>query len=226
MPHLFCVVPFLCGSGTASALGDEEANAGRHRMDDSAARGDNQGNPTKPLVKSGDSEVAPPETSGHWLSKYLPRGSARWSRKIVEKYWGIRQFLLLLTLLGTCGVLSDGVLTPSVSILSAIGGLSSGNVNLTQGQVVAVTCAILVALFLFQRFGTEKVAFTFSPIVLIWFCFISSIGVYNIAKYKPGIFECLNPYYSFDFLVRNKTTGWIALGQVILCITGMTPNQV
>jgi K+ transporter len=87
--------------------------------------------------------------------------------------------------------------------------------------VTWVSAAILVALFLLQRFGTNRIAFLFSPIMLMWFLVTPIVGVYNIAKYYPSIFKAISPHYLIQFFKDNKKDGWIALGGVVLCITGM-----
>ena len=87
--------------------------------------------------------------------------------------------------------------------------------------VTWVSAAILVVLFLVQRFGTNRISFLFSPVMLSWFVLTPIIGVYNIAKYYPSIFKAISPYYIFHFFKNRGSHGWIALGGVVLCITGM-----
>lgn len=87
-------------------------------------------------------------------------------------------------------------------------------------HVVFLSVAILVVLFLFQRFGTNKVSFSFSPIMLLWFSFTATIGLYNIIKFYPSILKALSPHYIFYFFQRNHRKGWELLGAIALCITG------
>lgn len=86
--------------------------------------------------------------------------------------------------------------------------------------VVWVSVAILFLLFCFQRFGTDKVGYTFAPCICVWFTCIALIGVYNIAKWDPTVFKAFNPYYIYLFFKNNKMNGWISLGGIVLAITG------
>ncbi|TVU05211.1 hypothetical protein EJB05_48365 [Eragrostis curvula] len=125
-----------------------------------------------------------------------------------------------IVLVGTCMVIGDGALTPSISVLSAVQGIQSRSSKITQNHVVILCVIILIFLFLFQRYGTSKVSFTFSPIMLMWFALISFIGVYNIIKYYPPVLKAVSPHYIYIFFARNKRAGWEQLGTVVLCITG------
>ncbi|KAI4313449.1 hypothetical protein L6164_026431 [Bauhinia variegata] len=86
--------------------------------------------------------------------------------------------------------------------------------------VVGISVAILIILFCAQRFGTDKVGFSFAPIVLVWFSFIGGIGLYNLLNFDIGVLRVLNPKYIVDYLKRNGKKGWISLGGIFLCITG------
>ncbi|CAD6246041.1 unnamed protein product [Miscanthus lutarioriparius] len=125
-----------------------------------------------------------------------------------------------LVLVGTCMVMGDGALTPSISVLSAVQGIQSRSSSIKQGHVVLLCVIILVILFLFQQYGTSKVGFTFSPIMLVWFALIASIGLYNIIKYYPPVLKAISPHYIYLFFARNKRAGWEQFGTVVLCITG------
>ncbi|KAF8690134.1 hypothetical protein HU200_041374 [Digitaria exilis] len=125
-----------------------------------------------------------------------------------------------LVLIGTCMVMGDGALTPSISVLSAVQGIQSRSSRITQGHVVLLCVIILVFLFLYQRYGTSKVSFTFSPIMLVWFALIASIGLYNMIKYYPPVLKAISPYYIYIFFAKNKRVGWEQLGTIVLCITG------
>ncbi|GAB2279444.1 Potassium transporter 5 [Dionaea muscipula] len=126
-----------------------------------------------------------------------------------------QKFLFLITILGTSMVIGDGVLTPSMSVLSAVGGITS-RVDVD----VQISVVILIFLFMFQRFGTDKVGFTFAPIISIWFLFITGIGLYNLFKYDIGVLRAFYPKYIYDYFRRNGKEGWISLGGIVLCITG------
>ncbi|KAF7804831.1 potassium transporter 5-like [Senna tora] len=129
-------------------------------------------------------------------------------------------FLLFATMLGTSMVIGDGILTPCISVLSAVGGIKQAAKSITDDEVVWISIAILVCLFLVQRFGTDKVGYSFAPIICLWFTFIASIGVYNFVKYDPSVLKALNPKYIVDYFKRNSKAAWISLGGVVLSITG------
>ncbi|CAI0463734.1 unnamed protein product, partial [Linum tenue] len=129
----------------------------------------------------------------------------------------LQMMLFLVTILGTSMVIGDGVLTPAISVMSAVDGISS---SLGQEAVIGISVAILVAIFSVQRFGTDKVGLSFAPIILIWFAFIGGIGVYNLFKYDVGVLRAFNPKYIVDYFSGNGKEAWISLGGIVLCITG------
>ncbi|KAM1207614.1 hypothetical protein COP2_008425 [Malus domestica] len=129
-------------------------------------------------------------------------------------------FLLFATMLGTSMVIGDGVLTPCISVLSAVGGIKEATSAMTQGRVVLISVVILIALFMVQRFGTDKVGYSFAPIICIWFTMIGGIGIYNFIKFDPTVVKALNPQYIVDYFRRNKKDAWISLGGIVLAITG------
>lgn len=154
----------------------------------------------------------------------LPRNNrikraSRLKSKLENSYFA-KLFLLLVTMLGTSMVIGDGVLTPCISVLSAVGGIQEADDKLTDGTVVGISIAILICLFTVQRFGTDKVGYTFAPIICVWFAFIGGIGLYNFIKYDPGVVKAINPKYIVDYFRRNKKDAWISLGGVVLAITG------
>lgn len=85
---------------------------------------------------------------------------------------------------------------------------------------VAVACCILVLLFGVQFMGTRRVSFLFAPIILAWLFCNAAIGLYNLVTWNPSILKALSPYYMYYFFKRDGKEGWIALGGVLLCITG------
>ncbi|TKW18669.1 hypothetical protein SEVIR_5G446100v4 [Setaria viridis] len=145
---------------------------------------------------------------------------AHWIKNKMENSPKFKVMLFLVTVLATSMVIGDGVLTPCISVLSAVGGIKQKATTLTQGQIAGVTIAILIVLFLVQRFGTDKVGYTFAPIILTWFILIAGIGVYNLSKHDTSVLKAFNPKYIVDYFKRNGKQGWISLGGVILCITG------
>ncbi|GKU96315.1 hypothetical protein SLEP1_g9565 [Rubroshorea leprosula] len=150
------------------------------------------------------------EVSNYGLpSNQLRRASI--IKKLLENSIIIQVLLFLVTILGTSMVIGDGIITPSMSV---------GGISISIDGQVGISVAILLVLFLCQRFGTDKVGFSFAPIVSVWFAFISGIGLYNLFKYEVGVLRAFNPYYIVKYFQRNGKTGWISLGGVVLCITG------
>ncbi|XP_026450394.1 potassium transporter 5-like [Papaver somniferum] len=131
----------------------------------------------------------------------------------------IQIILFCLTILGVSMVIGDGILTPSISVLSAVGGIKQ-RANLNQDAVVWISVVILILLFSAQQFGTDKVGSTFAPIILIWFTFISGIGLYNLIKHDATVLRAFNPMYIIQYFQRNGKTAWLSLGGVVLCVTG------
>eukprot|EP00271_Cylindrocystis_brebissonii_P019849 TRINITY_DN6289_c1_g1_i1.p1 TRINITY_DN6289_c1_g1~~TRINITY_DN6289_c1_g1_i1.p1 ORF type:complete len:903 (-),score=186.41 TRINITY_DN6289_c1_g1_i1:528-3119(-) len=148
------------------------------------------------------------------------KGAIRRTKAIIEGSPFIRRALLILVLIGTCGVLADGVLTPAISVLSAVQGVEFNGPNFSNTVALAITSVVLGILFFFQRFGTDRVGFVFAPVCVLWFSAIAAIGFYNIFKHEPTIFKVINPGYIVDYFRRHGAMGWRSLGGVILCITG------
>nr|XP_010929506.2 potassium transporter 5 [Elaeis guineensis] len=145
---------------------------------------------------------------------------AQWVKEKLEGSTVAKVVLFFITILGTSMVLGDGVLTPSISVLSAVSGIKEKATSLTEGNIVVISIAILIMLFSIQRFGTDKVGYSFAPIILIWFSFIGGIGLYNLIKYDLGVLRAFNPKYIIDYFKRNGKRGWVSLGGVVLAITG------
>lgn len=130
-------------------------------------------------------------------------------------------FITILTFIGVSLLIGDGVITPAISILSAVEGsaLIPGFENISRGTIVSIAILIAIALFLVQRKGTEKVSFVFGPIMCVWFFALAFLGITAISE-APEILRALNPYYGISFLAENGFKGYIALGEIILCATG------
>ncbi|KAL6226548.1 hypothetical protein ACLB2K_000510 [Fragaria x ananassa] len=137
-------------------------------------------------------------------------------KKKLENSKMAQYILFIVTIMGTSMVIGDGVLTPSISVLSAVSGIDS----LGKTAVVGVSVLILVLLFSVQRFGTDKVGFAFAPIIMVWFLFISGIGLYNLFVHDIGVLRAFNPMYIVQYFQRNGKKGWVSLGGIFLCITG------
>ncbi|XP_073131084.1 potassium transporter 26-like isoform X2 [Henckelia pumila] len=140
------------------------------------------------------------------VHNYGKGGGGRLSTKtkeFLEKSPHAQNCLTVLVWIGTCMVIGDGALTPA-----------------TCDHVVWISVVLLIALFAFQRCGTSKVSFLFSPIMLIWFATNFSIGVYNIIKHRPSVVKAVSPHYIVKFFLKNGKIAWDLLGSVFLGITG------
>ncbi|OMO58441.1 potassium transporter [Corchorus olitorius] len=134
----------------------------------------------------------------------------------MEKSKLAKVMLFLVTILATSMVIGDGVLTPCISVLSAVSGIKS----LGKDAVVGISVAILIMLFYVQRFGTDKLGYSFAPIICLWFTLLSGIGLYNLSTYGWGVLRAFNPLYIMDYFKRNGKHALLSLGGVVLCITG------
>jgi KUP system potassium uptake protein len=121
-------------------------------------------------------------------------------------------------ILGAALLYGDGVITPAISVLSAVEGLEVAT-KAAQPLVLPITGTILLMLFMVQRRGTAKIGTVFGPIMLIWFGVIAALGVGEIMA-NPRILLALSPSYAFDFFAVNRLHGIVVLGSVVLCITG------
>ncbi|XP_021909987.1 potassium transporter 1 [Carica papaya] len=160
------------------------------------------------------------------LSTYATAGSTDTHqssalKSFFEKHPRSRKGLLIFVLLGTCMAIGDGVLTPTISVLSAVSGVKIKIPELHENYIVVISCVILVGLFSLQHHGTHRVAFMFAPIVTAWLLCISSIGIYNIIKWNPHVVRALSPAYMLKFLKSTGVEGWVSLGGVVLSITGV-----
>lgn len=126
--------------------------------------------------------------------------------------------VMLLGMVGAGLFFGDGVITPAISVLSAIEGLEVAAPAL-KPYVIPVTLAVLVALYLLQRRGTAGIGKWFGPIVLVWFITLAAMGVANIAK-NPVILIAFNPLHALGFLIHNGWFAFVALGAVVLALTG------
>lgn len=125
--------------------------------------------------------------------------------------------LLLPTILGATTLLADGIITPPISVASAVEGLTMIK-GFEHFQTVPVVILILSLLFFFQRFGTQKVGSVFGPVMVVWFLMLFVLGFSQIV-HAPGVLKALNPYYAYQLLVAYPGGFWL-LGAVFLCTTG------
>jgi len=129
-----------------------------------------------------------------------------------------RFFVIALGLMGAALIYGDGMITPAISVLSAMEGLNVVNENFDH-VVVPFSLVILVGLFVGQRFGTSKVGALFGPITFIWFSTLAVLGVSQLVK-KPEILAAINPWYAVQFFAHNGTPGFLVIGAVVLVVTG------
>ncbi|XP_057804668.1 potassium transporter 2 [Salvia miltiorrhiza] len=142
-------------------------------------------------------------------------------KTVLENHKSLHVALLILVLLGTCMVIGDGLLTPAISVFSAVSGLElSMSKDHHQYAMVPITCFILVCLFALQHYGTHRIGFFFAPIVLTWLLCISALGLYNIFHWNRHVYQALSPSYMIKFLKKTRKGGWMSLGGILLCITG------
>ncbi|MEZ5426421.1 MAG: potassium transporter Kup [Pyrinomonadaceae bacterium] len=126
--------------------------------------------------------------------------------------------LIALGIFGAALLYGDGVLTPAISVLGAMEGLSVATPVLTP-YVVPVTILILIGLFFLQKRGTAGLGQLFGPVTLIWFSVLAVLGISQIYHY-PQVLSAINPFQGIDFFVRNGLHGFIILGSVFLVVTG------
>ncbi|KAK9276101.1 hypothetical protein L1049_005632 [Liquidambar formosana] len=180
-----------------------------------------------------------PHSILHDSAKKQSRLAKFFERSIIAK-----RVLLFITMLGTCMIIGDGILTPAISglslfnfhnnlvqyflkfnslncsVLSAMEGVRAPFPSISKSLVEVLSAIVLIALFLLQKFGTSRVSFLFSPIMGAWTLTTPLVGIYSIIYHYPSIFKALSPHYIFLFFWRNGKEGWLLLGGTVLCITG------
>jgi KUP system potassium uptake protein len=129
-----------------------------------------------------------------------------------------RSAVFLAGIFGAALLYGDGMITPSLTVLSAVEGLEIAAPE-TMQFVVPLSCMILIGLFAMQARGTAGIGMIFGPIMLIWFLTIALLGLLAVAK-APGVLAAVNPVYAWRFFVTNHLHGLVVLGSVVLCITG------
>ncbi|MBV8519820.1 MAG: potassium transporter Kup [Acidobacteria bacterium] len=129
-----------------------------------------------------------------------------------------RGALLALGLFGAALLYGDGMITPAISVLSAVEGLKVATPLFTP-YVVPLTIVVLIGLFAIQKYGTAKVGAAFGPVMLIWFTSIALLGVPHIIR-EPHVLSAILPTHAVRFFLDNRVTGFLALGSVFLVVTG------
>ncbi len=126
--------------------------------------------------------------------------------------------ILVLGVIGASLFFGDAVLTPAISVLSAVEGLEVGTAAL-KPYVIPIACAVIATLFAFQRHGTAAVGTLFGPICLLWFLALGAVGLYNIAQ-NPVVLQALNPLHALRFVTGHGVASFVVLGAVLLAFTG------
>jgi len=130
----------------------------------------------------------------------------------------LRQVLMTVGLFGTAVFYGDGVITPAISVLSAVEGLEVAAPAL-HDWVIPLTLLVLTALFAVQRFGTGGIGKFFGPITLVWFIVLVALGLPHVLA-NPAVLVALNPAYAAQFFIQQPLVAFIGLGAVVLCVTG------
>lgn len=141
-------------------------------------------------------------------------------KKWLEAHSYKKNTILILVLIGTCMVIGDGILTPAMSVLSAVGGIRVVHPQLSNDVVIIIAVVILVGLFSMQHYGTDKVGWLFAPIVFTWFILIGSIGAHNVWKYDRTALDAFSPIYIYRYLKKGGKN-WTSLGGIMLSIAGI-----
>ncbi len=126
--------------------------------------------------------------------------------------------LMMLGMFGACMFYGDAVITPAISVMSAVEGLEIAAPSLSR-FVLPITIVILIILFSMQKSGTAKVGRLFGPVMVVWFVILGVLGVYNMVL-APEIVKAINPYYGIHFIRTHALQAYIVLGSVFLVLTG------
>lgn len=130
----------------------------------------------------------------------------------------IHGLIMLVGIFGTCLFYGDGVITPAISVLSAVEGMTVVSPHLHE-FVIPVTLAILFMLFFVQKFGTKGIGKFFGPIMVLWFLLIAGLGIYHVSQ-NLLILQAFNPLYALNFISHYPVLAFILLGAIVLCVTG------
>lgn len=129
-----------------------------------------------------------------------------------------QKFVMLIGILGACMFYADGMITPAISVLSAIEGLEVAAPQL-EHAVIPATLVVLFLLFWFQSKGTAVMGILFGPVMLVWFLSLAALGVHGIVQ-EPAVLQAINPIHALHFFQTNHWLGFAALGAVVLAVTG------
>jgi KUP system potassium uptake protein len=130
--------------------------------------------------------------------------------------------IVLIGIFGACLLYGDGMITPAISVLSAVEGLALLDAKLGTDlahYVVPISAGIIMSLFLVQRHGTARIGQAFGPIMVLWFITLAVLGIINISSY-PGVFSALSPHHGINFLLHHGHESFVLMGLVLLAVTG------
>lgn len=169
-----------------------------------------------PNHQASDEELSTYRKPGY-SNRNIPPSSLK---RFIEKHKNTKIVLLIFVLLGACMIICVGALMPAISVLSSVEGLKIEAKIKNNSMVPLISCVLLVGLFVLQHRGSHTVAFMFPPIIILWLLSIFMIGIYNVIKWNPRIYQAFSPYYIYKFFCVTGKDGWINLGGVFLCVTG------
>ena len=138
----------------------------------------------------------------------MPRGAG--SRKI--------SFAVALGIFGTALLYGDGLITPAISVLSAVEGVQEATTAL-DSFIIPIAVGILAVLFLFQKRGTGGIGRVFGPIMVVWFATLAILGLNQVVQ-RPSVLKAMNPVYAYDFFAASPMTAFLTLGSIFLVVTG------
>ena len=174
---------------------------------------------------TGIRSVSAPHATDDSLEQFVdasPPPSGRVA-EAVRSFFGSSAFakaaILFTVMIGSNLVLSDGILTPAISVVSAVEGIQF-QTGMNSTAVTAISVGILLALFCIQSFGTHRMSMAFAPIMITWFASLAAIGIYNVVEYDPTVFKALSPHYMYYFWSGRSVEAWKQLGSVMLCVAG------
>lgn len=140
------------------------------------------------------------------------------TRLTLTRHPRVARLIIPAGIIGACLFIGDSIITPAISVLSAIEGLSVAEPSLS-GLIVPIAVAILLALFLVQRWGTGRIGGVFGPVMAVWFLTLAMLGIPHIV-HNPAVFKAVSPTYAAQFFIHNPAQALLALGAVVLVVTG------
>lgn len=130
-----------------------------------------------------------------------------------------QSFVVLVVLFGAALLYGDGMITPAISVLSAVEGMKQLGTGLSQNVIIYIAVAIILALFLVQKHGTARIGVAFGPIMVVWFTALGILGLYRFIGH-PEVITALSPHWGFYYLTHHGHEGIVIMGMVLLAVTG------